>query len=209
MKHNQVDTIVLELKRHMPFTLAVSFLAGIVIATLFVLNNNFVNTLGGWFEIAHPAHVLVSAAATAAIYRKYKPGILMAGIIGVMGALLIGTLSDVLVPWLAGNLLSLDTVLHLPLIDEPLIIFGAAILGSVFGISVGLFKLNHSLHIFLSVFASMFYLLAFSVNINFLAIIIITAIVFFAVYVPCCISDIVFPILFIKKPCSNCGHWHD
>ena len=71
------------------------------------------------------------------------------------------------------------------------------------------FDVFHHLHVFLSIFASLFYLLAFSLEMNVAVMLLISVLVFLVVYIPCCISDIIFPILFIKKPCKNCGHWHD
>ena len=209
MKFRKGDTILRELKHHLPFTLVVSLLAGVLVALAFIFNLGSNGFLGEIFEVIHPAHVLVSAAATAAIYRKYKKSVFAAGIIGIVGAILVGTISDVLLPWVAGNLFSFQTTLHLPIIETPLLILGIAVVGSLVGIYIGLFKLNHSLHVFLSVFASLFYILAFSSEIGVIGVLVSSLVVFLVVYVPCCISDIVFPILFIKKPCKDCGHWHD
>jgi hypothetical protein len=209
MEHKRGETIWMELKHHLPFTLTVSLFAGVLVALVFIFNLGSSIPLEKMFDVIHPAHVLVSAAASAAIFRKYKKSVISAGIIGVIGAILIGTISDVLLPWIAGNLFSFQTVLHLPIIKEPLLILGVAIIGSLVGIYIGLFKLNHSLHVFFSVFASLFYILAFSSEIGVIGILVSSLVVFLVVYIPCCISDIVFPILFIKKPCRDCGHWHD
>jgi fatty acid desaturase len=113
-----------------------------------------------------------------------------------------------LFPWVFGNLFSLKTSLHLPIFENPPLILVMGILGSLGGIYIGGFKFSHSTHVFLSVFASFFYLLAFSVTINIWAIIVTSIIVFLVVFIPCCVSDIIFPILFIKKPCEECRHWH-
>jgi len=199
------DTIWYELRHHLPFTLVVSLLAGILVALVYVFGR--VPSVG-LFEVVHPLHVLVSAAATAGIFVKYKRSFVEAVFVGVVGAILIGSVSDVLLPFLAGNIFSLDTVFHLPLIESPILILGSAVVGSLFGISFGLFKLNHSLHIFLSVFASLFYLLGFSNVVSVWVVLLLSLVVFLVVYIPCCVSDIVFPLLFIKKPCKDCGHWH-
>jgi len=209
MKFKRSDTIFRELWHHAPFTLSASILAGILVIILFASGLADNSTLRELFEIAHPLHVLVSAAATAAIYNKYKKSVFNGILIGVVGAILIGTISDILLPWIAGNLFSLHTHLHLPIVEKPLVIIGVAIIGSLFGIYAGMFRVNHSIHIFLSVFASFFYLLAFSIELSLFAILANSLIVFLAVYIPCCVSDIVFPILFIKKPCKKCGYWHD
>jgi len=209
MKFKKRDTLVKELKRHLPFTLVASLAAGILVAIFFLFDLFSVDFVLGTFDILHPAHVLVSAAATAAIFYKYERSIFESILIGIVGAILIGSLSDVLLPWISGNLFFLETHFHLPLVEEPLMIFSVALIGSVIGVSTRLFRVPHTLHVFLSVFASLFYLLAFSNVVNVGVILLISAIVFLAVFIPCCISDIVFPLLFIRKPCKDCGHWHE
>jgi len=130
-------------------------------------------------------------------------------IVGVVGAIVIGTLSDVLLPWVGGNLFLLGTGFHLPIFESPLLILGVGVAGALFGIYVGMFRVTHLLHVLLSVFASLFYLLAFSGVMSVWVVLGISFIVFLVVYIPCCISDIVFPILFIREPCKDCGYYHD
>ncbi|MFH1521996.1 MAG: hypothetical protein ABIF18_03485 [archaeon] len=210
MKFKKTDTILQELKHHLPFTLTASLSAAVLVAILYLINREyFIGVVSGLFEIMHPAHVLVSAMATATIYWKYNKSVVKTILIGIVGAISIGSLSDIIFPWLAGNLFSLHTHFHLPIIEEPILIIGVALIGSVAGMSLGMFRFSHSAHVFLSIFASLFYLLAFSVEMSTLVILLISVLVFLAVYIPCCISDIVFPIFFIGKPCKKCGHWHD
>lgn len=222
MKFKKTDTILQELKHHLPFTLTASLSAGVLVAILYLINREyFIGVVSGLFEIMHPAHVLVSAMATATIYWKYKKSVvgsrwLVVGeawgktiLIGIVGAISIGSLSDIIFPWLTGNLFSLHTHFHLPIIEEPILIVGVALAGSVAGIYLGMFRFSHSVHVFLSIFASLFYLLAFSIEMSVFAVLLISLLVFLSVYIPCCISDIVFPIFFIKKPCKKCGHWHE
>jgi len=191
------NLIVEELKEHWPLALVASLIA----ATLVILISAFgkVEIVENMFEIFHPAHVLVSAAATSAIYYKYRKSIVGAILIGVIGAILIGSLSDVLLPWISGNLFSLQTSFHLPILEEPLQILAIGIIGAFAGIYLGFFRFSHSLHVFLSVFASLFYLLAFSITFNTWTIFAISLIVFLVVYIPCCISDIIFPLWFVRK----------
>ena len=172
-------------------------------------------------DIAHPEHILVSAAATSAIYWKYShSGVggwwsVVGGrwmktlLVGIGGAIIIGTLSDVLLPYFAGQLFSLETTFHLPLLEMPVLILSLAGIGAIIGMYFDVFKLTHSSHVFLSVFASLFYLLAFSVELSAVAVMLMSGLVFLVVYIPCCLSDIVFPLFFIKKPCHDCGHWHN
>jgi len=203
------ETVWRELKHHVPFTLSVSIIAGIVVGFLYLKGFLDSEIMFSLFEVVHPAHVLFSATAASAIYMKYNKSLTRAILISSTGAIIIGTLSDVIFPWVAGKGLGLATNLHLPIFEEPFLIVSVAVFGAYFGKYSNTFLTSHSIHIFLSIFASLAYLLAFSFNINFISMSLITIIVFLVVYVPCCFGDIVFPILFIKKPCKKCGHWHE
>lgn len=194
-----------ELKHHLPFTLGVSFFAVILVGIIYFLGEIPGEEL---FEVLHPAHVAVSAVATSAIYWKYKKSAVFSVGIGVFGSILIGTLSDVFLPFLAGNLFLVKTSFHLPLLEAPFLILGVALLGAVIGMYKDWFRATHMLHVFLSVFASLFYLLAFGAGFSLWSFLLVGLVVFLAVYVPCCISDIVFPLVFIKKPCKHCHKWH-
>lgn len=218
VKSTKKETILYEMKEHLPFTLIVSFVAGILVAISYSFGRVPSEEL---FELVHPAHLVFSAIATSAIYWKYKKPsagerLAVSGwrrggetiLVGVSGAILVGSLSDVFLPFLAGRLLSLETIFHLPLIEEPVLILGSAFIGAVLGMYFNLFRVSHMLHVFLSVFASLFYLLAFSVEMSAGVILLISGLVFLVVYIPCCISDIVFPLLFMNRPCEDCGHWH-
>ena len=206
MKNEKTNVILEELKEHLPFTLLVSFVAGALVSIFYLLGRV---PSEGLFDVVHPAHILVSAAATSAIYWKYRKVVWESIFIGAVGAIFIGSISDVLLPFFGGKLFSLETAFHLPLIEMPVLILVVAFIGAVIGMYFDVFKLTHSLHVFLSVFASLFYLLAFSAELNALAVLLVSGLVFLVVYIPCCVSDIVFPLFFIKKPCKDCGHWHE
>jgi hypothetical protein len=194
------NKILHELKEHIPFTALATALATILVAIILILtNNDFISFSESLFEIFHPLHVLFSAFVTAAIFYKYKKRFIFAIIIGILGAIIIGSISDIILPYLEGNLLLLDTHFHLPIIEEPLIILLASLLGSLFGIILIKTKIPHFFHVFLSVFASLFYILAYSPAFSIFYLIVVFIIVFIAVLVPCCMSDIIFPLLFVKK----------
>jgi len=196
MKFSKSDTIWKELKHHLPFTFFASLVAGVLVAIFYSMGRIPSEAL---FEIMHPVHVFVSAIATSAIYWKYKKSFLKGLLIGIVGAILIGSLSDIFFPFLAGNLFSLHTHFHLPILEKPFLILGVALIGAVIGTRYKLSKVSHLTHVFLSIFASLFYLLAFSIEMSVLSVLLISFLVFLCVFIPCCISDIVFPILFVKK----------
>lgn len=195
MKLN-TKTILSELKNHIPFTFLATLIAVILIGIIYkksvLVSNSF-------FYIIHPLHLFVSAIVSAAIFYKYKNNLAQALLIGITGAIIIGSLSDIIFPYLGGILFQLKTSFHLSLIEKPILIFSTVIIGSIVGIITKFTKTPHFFHVFLSVFASLLYLLAFSTSLNLIHLIAMFFIVFMAVLVPCCISDIIFPLLFVRR----------
>jgi len=195
MKLN-IKTIFSELKKHIPFTFIATLIAVILVVIIYQKD---ILIPEPFFYVIHPLHLFVSAIVSAAIFYKYKNNFIYALLIGITGSIIIGSLSDIIFPYLGGAIFQLKTSFHLSLIEKPLIILSVVIIGSVIGITTKLTKIPHFLHVFLSVFASLLYLLAFSISLNLIHFTAAFLIVFIAVLIPCCISDIIFPLLFINK----------
>ena len=196
---NKKTRIIQELKEHIPFT-ALATLIAVTLTIILTISkpSYFPEFSKPLFEILHPAHVFFSAFATASLFYKYKKKIIATLLVGITGAISMGSLSDVILPWFETNLLSITTSFHLPLIEEPFVIIGIALIGSLTGIFLIKTKLPHLIHVLLSVFASLAYLFAFGPELDILMLFLSFFIVFIAVILPCCLSDIVFPLLFIK-----------
>jgi len=188
--------VIKEIIKHSPFTFIASILA---VVFVIVLNIQQKNISENTFEILHPLHIFASAITTSAIYYKYKKNISNAILIGITGAIFIGSLSDILFPFLGGNMLNLQISFHLPIIEKPIMILSASFFGALIGIKTKITEFPHTMHVFLSIFASLFYILAFTSIITTTQLLIMGVIVFLAVLIPCCISDIIYPLLFIKK----------
>jgi len=191
--------IIHELRHHVPFTLLATFVA--ILLSLFLSQLNLSKTI---FEVLHPLHIVASAVVTSALFYCYRKNFFYAVVVGVFGAIVIGSLSDVVFPYLGGLVFGFAPVFHFPLIEMPWIILGGAFVGGLIGVASGWTKLPHFIHVFLSVFASLFYLLAFS-SVSGLYFILAFVVVFVAVIIPCCISDIVFPFLFLGENIKKCG----
>lgn len=202
MKLN-IKTIFSELKQHIPFTLTATLIAIVFVVVVYQINASKIILGSSLFYIMHPLHLFVSAMVSAAIFYKYKNNFIQALLIGVTGSIIIGSLSDIILPYLGGIIFQLKTSFHLSLIEKPILILSITIIASVLGISTKFTKIPHFLHVFLSVFASLFYLLAFSISLNLVHFTAAFLIVFIAVLIPCCISDIIFPLLFINKKWTN------
>lgn len=191
-----------ELKHHLPFTAFATISAIILIIFFQYLFQKQISE--NLFEIFHPLHVVASSIVTAGIFYKYKPKIVFALLVGITGSIIIGSLSDIILPWLGGNMLSLGTSFHLLLIEKPALVSLSALIGSSIGISTKITKIPHFIHIFLSVFASLFYLLVFSLSFSLVYFIGAFLIVLISVIIPCCISDILFPFFFLGEKIKKC-----
>ncbi|MFC1666098.1 hypothetical protein ACFLZF_00070 [Nanoarchaeota archaeon] len=189
----KLKRISLELRQHIPFTLIATLIAVILV---FFIQKIDISKL---FFVIHPLHIFTSAIVSSAIFYKYKKNFFQALVVGVVSSIFIGTLSDIIFPYLGGIIFRLKTEFHLSLIEEPLIIFSISIFGGIVGIATKWTKFPHFSHVFLSVFASLFYLVAFSAITSVYHFILAFVIVFVAVLIPCCISDIILPLLFLKR----------
>ncbi len=189
--------ILKELKSFIPFTVLAVFIS--ILTVVFFLYFLRQEIKEDTFHIFHFLHVIVSAMVTGALFYKYKQNFIKAFLVGVLGAIIIGSLSDILFPFLGGAIFNLHTHFHLPLIEETFYVLLFAGVGSIAGITTKMTKSPHFVHVFLSVFASLFYLLVFSPVFEIAYFIIAFLIVFIAVIIPCCFSDIIFPLIFIRE----------
>jgi hypothetical protein len=190
--------IAKELKEHIPFTV-LGALTGIVITVIIVLGNVPSHVSNTVFYTLHPLHVLLSALVTTAMYVRYKKAkFWVAILIGWTGSIGIATISDALIPYLGGSLLHAQMEFHVPFIEEWWINFLA--LG---GIAIGYWKhttkIPHFGHVLLSTWASLFYIMAFGKAEWIPLLPFIFLFLFLAVWLPCCLSDIVYPLLFLGK----------
>lgn len=195
--------IAAELKHHVPFT-AVGAASGIIVMVIIVLSNALpqVNRVSHTvFYVLHPLHVVLSAMVTTALYRKYsKGGIWAAVLVGYVGSVGIATLSDSVIPYLGESLLNLPyTAPHIGFIEEWYIVNPAALLGIIIGCWKPITGIPHSGHVLISTWASLFHIImALGETVSWGTYIVIFLFLFLAVWLPCCLSDIVFPLLFTK-----------
>jgi len=194
--------IIHELRDHAPFT-ALGALSGIVLLLVVVLGHVPTKVSNAAFCVFHPGHVFLSAMVTAAMFWRYRRNVVLTVIIGYVGSIAIGTTSDILLPHLGGWLIGvrMDHVhQHLGFIEEWWLVNPAALLGIAAGMWQGRTKVPHFGHVLLSTWASLFYLVAHGHVENWLPKLPLAFIVLFvAVWLPCCLSDILFPLAFVGR----------
>ncbi len=200
--------IALELAEHTPFTL-VGAVIGIIIMVIIHFTNAPRDVSEALFYTFHPLHIVFSALVTTAMYKKQKksrPWLII--IVGYTGSIGIATLSDAIIPYLGGSTLSIAMEFHLPFLETEImpyigipawIVVNAA---AVIGIAIGYFKpttkLPHMGHVLLSTWASLFSFIAFGVADLIPVLPFIFLFLFLAVWLPCCVSDIVYPLLWVR-----------
>lgn len=194
-----------ELRSHAPFTI-LGAVTGILIIMFFQKLPGEVSH--NIFYILHPIHVVISALVTASMYELHKRGRLggkcnlwILLVIGYVGSVGIATLSDSLIPYLGEVLLHMpDRSIHIGFIEKWWLVNPLAILGVAIAYFRPTTKFPHSGHVLLSTWASLFHIImASGQTLNWFSYAAIFLFLFFAVWIPCCVSDIVFPLLFVKE----------
>ncbi|MFB0526534.1 MAG: hypothetical protein ACETVO_03580 [bacterium] len=201
----QFRHILEELQKHLPYTIfsvAVGMMA-LGALTVLIEAKKFPQASENLFHIFHPLHILFSATATTAMFWRHDKKLFKAIFIGLVGAVGLCTLSDILIPFVAGYLLGVRMHLHICILADPMIVLPFLF----FGIFMGFVLLaviestifSHAAHVLISSMASIFYLVSFGL----MDWIPVGGMVFIymvlAVMIPCCTSDIVFPLLLVKR----------
>ncbi len=206
-----IKTIARELKNHAPFTSLGAFI-GIIIMVIsykipFEISYNI-------FYILHPIHVFLSAFTTAAIYIIYKgnkkKNLWMIFLIGYLGSIGIATLSDSIIPFLGEALLNLpNRGIHIGFIEKWWLVNPLAFLGIALAYFKQSTKISHAGHVLLSTSASLFHIImALEGKVNWFLFVIVFIFLFFSVWIPCCTSDVVFPLLFVGKDAAKRDRHH-
>lgn len=201
-----------ELKSHAPFT-SLGAATGIIFIIVIAVGN-FLPKISpisqDIFYVLHPTHVFLSALTTTSIYMKFEGHRLWkAVVVGITGSLGIATLSDCIIPYIGETLLGFDKGIHIGFIEKPLLTNPAAFLGIAIGYWKQITKFPHFGHVLISTWASLFHVimaLSAGAMINWFQIIAVFVFLFLAVWVPCCTSDIVYPLIFTRN--RNEAHFH-
>jgi len=190
--------IAKELKEHIPFT-ALGASSGIIIMLIIVVGDVPSHVSYTIFYTLHPLHVVLSALATTAMYARYKKCKLWSAIlIGWTGSIGIATLSDAIIPYFGAALLHVPMPLVIPFIQKPWVNL-AALAGVGICYWKPATKMPHFGHVLLSTWASLLYFTSFGIADWIPLLPFIFLFLFLAVLIPCCTSDIIYPLLFVTQ----------
>ncbi len=202
-----------ELWHHIPYT-AAGAVTGIVAMVIISQVSIRASVLEALYYTFHPLHLLLSAMVTTALYRKHKKRPLwLTLLICYFGPLVIGTLSDAIIPFAEGTAININISFELPFIEtarmpyigipEWIVVNGALFIGIGIGYLNTNTKLPHMWHILISTWASLLYFSAFGAIDWLPRLPLLFAFLFLAVWIPCCFSDIVFPLLWTGKGAAH------
>jgi len=199
-----------ELKIHAPFTIFGAVTGVIIIAFFQKLPSGLSYNI---FYVLHPIHIVLSALVTASMYRLHtcerisgkcirgKCNLWFLFIIGYIGSVGIATISDSIIPYLGEVMLKMpNREVHLGFIEKWWLVNPLAIIGVLIACFRPTTKFPHMGHVLLSTWASLFHIVMSigAKSLNWFVYLAIFLFLFLAVWIPCCISDIVFPLLFVK-----------
>lgn len=214
VKESKLRYILVELACHLPYSIfgiTVGLIAmGILsfFATLMRAEHLLPEASRELFHVFHPAHVLISAVATTAMFWKHEKRIVKAVIVGLAGSVTICGISDIFFPFIGGITFGSPMQMHICIIEEPGLVFPFALVGVIAGLLVTKSfeqstQYSHGAHVFVSSAASILYLLAFGLTDWIHAVGAVFLITIVSVMIPCCASDIVFPLACVHR---NCDH---
>ena len=233
--HTRAHAIVAELRDHAPFTLLG---AGTGILAMLLFKGASTGVTFRLFQVFHPAHVILAASVTASLYRLHEKskGFLAILLVGYIGAVGTATLSDCILPFYGETILGVsvptevkvhghaggDQVadeheiesgrpdIHLGFVEEWYLVNPAAILGVLIAWWRPRTKFPHAGHILISTWASSFHILMNTHReLSALLLVGVFIVLFIAVWLPCCFSDIIFPMFFVRSRHLHVGCHHD
>ncbi len=207
--------LLVELREHVPFSVSAVAIGLIAAGTICILgfgDGTDAHAAHGagldhddparlFFHLFHPAHMLFSATATTAMFCRYERKKAKAIIIGLIGAIGVCGISDIAMPHISLLVLGKQTPWHICVIEHPTLVLPFAVVGVAVGVAAagGVIKstlISHALHVLTSTMASIFYMvgplgmIAWIHDLGKMFIFVVLA-----VMVPCCLSDIVFPLI--------------
>ncbi len=159
------------------------------------------------FHSFHFIHILFATSGTIVTFRRYSDKIWVGLLVGTLSSMVFCTLSDVLLPYVAGRLLGIEMDLH--------ICFATELSNILPFLGVGLFNgwvmtqlpefrtqenslFLHFLHTFISAMASIFYAVGHGLSDFYTYFGMFYLLMVVAVIIPCTLSDVIAPIFFAK-----------
>ncbi len=156
------------------------------------------------FHSFHFIHILFAVSGAMMTFYRYSRNIIAGLVVGVISASVFCTLSDILLPYLAGTVLGVSMELHICFFSELSNILPFLIVGAINGLVMSsiptFYSEQHSLrlhmfHTFISAMACAFYAIGHGFSDFYAYFGIFFILILSAVVLPCTLSDIIVPIV--------------
>ena len=167
------------------------------------------------FHSFHFLHIIFATTGALVTFSRYSSNIVKGFIVALVSALFFCTLSDVILPYLAGRMFGVSMHLHFCLISEMHNVIPFLVVGLLNGLIMSQHNMEqkatyslmaHSGHILTSSLASLFYLVGegfiqWDAHMGAIFILLIVAVV-----IPCTFADVIVPVLFARAGNENEKH---
>lgn len=227
-EHNSHNGLVWsELLHHLPYAIFSLALGMVILSILDVLGvgsaaqhvhehgHHHHEASGGahlLFHSFHFLHIIFAITGSLVTFSRFSNNLFKGIVVALISSLFFCTLSDVILPYLAGTLLGVHMHFHICLISELHNVIPFYAIGLLNGIvmskhhsslkslySVG----SHFVHILISSLASLFYLISEGFNNWYPQMGLLFLFMIVAVVVPCTLADVIVPIFFAKPRKNN------
>lgn len=217
---HEKETWLSEILCHLPYAI---FSVAFGIAVLSFLGFFTVNSPEGQvkqgahllFHGFHFLHIIFAATGTLITFFRFSNNVPRGLVVGVAAPMFFCTMSDVVLPYLAGRVLGVPMHLHLCFITELHNVLPFLIVGMLNGFLMSRYHagnqmvysiFSHFCHILISSLAATFYLVAHGYAQWYSNIGIIFIFLIIAVIVPCTLADVVVPMMFARAGKSDEKH---
>jgi len=159
------------------------------------------------FHSFHFTHILFAASGAMVTFYRYSKNIMAGVMVGLVSSTIFCTLSDVLLPYFAGNLLGVSMDLHICFKSELANILPFLLVGIINGLIISRGKEQHSdhhsaslhfFHTFISAMAAIFYAIGHGLSDFHAYFGMFFMLMLIAIVIPCTLSDVVVPILWAR-----------
>lgn len=205
--HSHESTLYHELLCHFPYAI---FSVAFGLSLLSIIS--IIPFASGQYEVAsdllfhcfHFIHLVFAATGTIVTFLRFSSNKTRALIVGIISPIVFCTLSDVIIPYIAGQLLGVHMHLHFCFLTELYNVLPFLIGGILNGFALsadhqykqGLYSVfSHTAHIMVSSLASLFYLVSHGFANWHESIGMVFVFLVLAVVIPCTLSDVVVPMV--------------
>jgi hypothetical protein len=199
LKHPHDNIFIDELSTHWRFTAGAVITSALVIGVLKLAF--FPKAAPGTenlFEGFFISHLFFAALTPASLLSKYRSALWLGLLVAVLSSAVTCSLSDIVLPYLGGLVLSYDMHFHICIIEEPALSWAFITAGALIGYTLSqslrrLSRYTHGLHILLSSTAAGMYLITYGVEVISLKALLFIPILAVSVLIPCVLNDIGVP----------------